>query len=289
MVNSMIRVGDLIYSYPTGSSPALRGVSLDVPEGQFVALVGANGAGKSTLCYALSGFVPHFYKGDISGSVMVAGRDVLNSTLGELAGDVGLVFSNPFNQITGACYTLRDEVAFGLENLGVPREEMIPRIEEAIDLAGLDGLEDRSPYALSGGQQQRLAIASIIVMRPRVLVLDEPTSQLDPVGSREVFELLDHLSRSGGTTVVLVEQKLEWIAVHADRVIALHEGQVVADGEPRSVLSSLETARLGAGNTRYTQAARQYSLQPQGRQQDPRGLGGPMPVTLDQTVEYLSL
>jgi energy-coupling factor transporter ATP-binding protein EcfA2 len=288
MVDTMIRVESLTYSYPTGDSPALRDVSLDVSEGQFVALVGANGAGKSTLCYALTGFVPHFFKGDYSGSVTVAGHDIARSTLGELAGEVGLVFSNPFNQITGACYTVRDEVAFGLENLGVPREEMIVRVEEAITMAGLDGLGDRSPFALSGGQQQRLAIASIIVMRPRVLVLDEPTSQLDPVGSREVFELLDNLSRSGGATVVLVEQKLEWIAVHADRVIVLHEGQVVVDGDPRSVLSSVELARMGAGNTRHTQAARQYITRPRGRRQDPQGLGGPLPVTLEQTVEYLS-
>jgi energy-coupling factor transporter ATP-binding protein EcfA2 len=281
MVNSMIRVGDLIYSYPTGASPALRGVSLDVPEGQFLALVGANGAGRSTLCYALSGFVPHFYKGDFSGSVVVAGHDVPHSTLGELAGEVGLVFSNPFNQITGACYTLRDEVAFGLENLGVPREEMIPRVEEAIDLAGLVGMEDRSPYALSGGQQQRLAIASVIVMRPRVLVLDEPTSQLDPVGSREVFELLDNLARRGGTTVVLVEQKLEWIAVHADRVVALHQGRIVADGKPREVLASPEVERIGVGSTRYTQTARDYG------RREPESVDGPLPVTLEQTVEYL--
>ncbi len=277
----MIHVENLTYTYPTGSGgPALRNISFDVPEGQFVALVGPNGAGKSTLCYALSGFVPHFYNGDISGSVMVAGHDIVKTELGDLAGEIGLIFSNPFNQITGACYTVRDEVAFGLENLGVPRAEMIPRVEEAIDLAGLDGMEDRSPYALSGGQQQRLAIASVIVMRPRVLVVDEPTSQLDPVGSREVFELLDSLSRSGGTTVVLVEQKLEWVAVHADRVIAMHEGQIIADGEPRAVLASAEVERLGVGSTRYTQAARLARR---------RGLvtgDGVLPVTLDQAVEY---
>jgi energy-coupling factor transporter ATP-binding protein EcfA2 len=142
-------------------------------------------------------------------------------------------------------------------------------------------MEERSPYALSGGQQQRLAIASVIVMRPRVLVLDEPTSQLDPVGSREVFELLDNLARAGGTTVVLVEQKLEWIAVHADRVVALHEGQVVADGAPRDVLASAEVERLGIGSTRYTQAARLSTRRGLARRQ------GTMPVTLEQTVEYL--
>ena len=165
--------------------------------------------------------------------------------------------------------------------MGVPREEMILRVEEAIDLAGLDGMEDRSPYALSGGQQQRLAIASVIVMRPRVLVVDEPTSQLDPVGSREVFELLDNLSRAGGTTVVLVEQKLEWIAVHADRVIALNAGQIIADGKPREVL-----ADRGSG----ANGRRQHPLHP-GCAPCPaagwRRRKGLLPVTLEQTVEYL--
>jgi len=277
----MIHVENLTYAYPTGTGPALRGISLDVPEGQFLALVGSNGAGKSTLCYALSGFVPHFYNGDYTGRVVAAGHDVGNTKLGDLAGEVGLVFSNPFNQITGACYTVREEVAFGLENLGVPREEMILRVEDAIEMAGLGGLGDRSPYALSGGQQQRLAIASVMVMNPRVLILDEPTSQLDPVGSREVFELLDSLSRNGGATVVLVEQKLEWIAVHADRVIALHEGQILADGDPRGVLASAEVERMGVGSTRYTQAARRF------RRREPKEVDGILPVTLEQAAEYL--
>jgi energy-coupling factor transporter ATP-binding protein EcfA2 len=278
----MISVENLTYTYPTGTGPALHGVSFEVPEGQFVALIGPNGAGKSTLCYALSGFVPHFYNGDLAGQVEVAGHDVPKTGLGDLAGEVGLVFSNPFNQITGACYTVREEVAFGLENLGIPREEMIPRVEEAIALAGLEGLGDRSPYALSGGQQQRLAIASVIVMRPRVLILDEPTSQLDPVGSREVFELLDNLSRKGGSTVVLVEQKLEWIAVHADRVIALAGGQIVADGKPREVLTLPEVEQAGAGSTRYTQAAR--TAQARGS----ASKGETLPVTLEQAAEFFA-
>jgi energy-coupling factor transport system ATP-binding protein len=277
----MIHVEGLTYTYPATSSPALRGVSFEVPQGQFCTVIGANGAGKSTLCYALTGFVPHFYRGTIEGRVDVAHHDVPETSLADLAGEVGLVFANPFNQITGARFTVREEVAFGLENLGVPREEMPPRIEQVLAVTGLAELADRSPYALSGGQQQRLAIASVLIMRPPVLVLDEPTSQLDPVGTREVFKVLADLARSGDTTVVLSEHKLEWVAVFADRVIVLADGQIVADGPPRTVLASPDLERFGVGSTRYTRVARRAQAE---------GLAAatrPLPVTLEQTVAFL--
>jgi energy-coupling factor transport system ATP-binding protein len=281
---AMVSLQDLTYTYPATDRPALDGITLDIPAGQFCAVVGRNGAGKSTLCYTVAGFVPHFYHGTLAGGLHVAGVDVPAASLAALAGRVGLVFANPFNQITGARFTVREEVAFGLENLGVPREEMPARIDEVLALAGLDGLADRSPYALSGGQQQRLAIASVIVMRPQVLVLDEPTSQLDPVGTREVFETLHKLARAGSataqTTVVLAEHKLEWIAVYADRVIVLERGRIVADGPPADVLADSALAGYGLTPTRYTEAARLAAE---------RGLASadrPLPVTLEQAVGY---
>lgn len=226
-----IVVRDFTYTYPASRRPAVCEINLELAGGQFLGIAGANLAGKSTLCYALSGFIPDFYNGTVAGEVRVAGHDLIHTPLAELAGEIALVFANPFNQITGARFTVREELAFGLENMGCPREEMLPRIDEALRLTGLADLAERSPYALSGGQQQRLAIASVMVMRPKVLVLDEPTSQLDPVGTREVFETLDGLTKSG-MTVVLAEHKLEWMAVHADRVLVLHEGKIVKDGPP---------------------------------------------------------
>jgi energy-coupling factor transporter ATP-binding protein EcfA2 len=276
----MIRLSNLTYSYPATNRPALSGIDLEIPAGQFCAVVGQNGAGKSTLCYTVAGFVPHFYHGNLSGTLHVAGIDVPSVTLADLAGRVGLVFANPFNQITGARFTVREEIAFGLENLGVPREEMPGRIDKVLALTGLNELADRSPYALSGGQQQRLAIASVVVMRPQVLVLDEPTSQLDPVGTREVFETLAELAASAGTTVLLAEHKLEWIAVYADRVIVLQQGRIVADGAPAEVLADPRLAEWGLTPTRYTQAARlavTRSLAPGERA---------LPVTLDQATSY---
>jgi energy-coupling factor transporter ATP-binding protein EcfA2 len=277
----MIRVRNFTYTYPAAARPALVDINLDIPAGQFVGVVGANGAGKSTLCYALSGFIPDFYKGDAQGSLDVAGRDLCETPVAELAGEVGLVFANPFNQITGARFTVREELAFGLENLGCPREEMLARVDEALRLTGLTDLADRSPYALSGGQQQRVAIASVIVMRPKVLVLDEPTSQLDPVGAREVFETLDALTGEGAT-VIMAEHKLEWIAAHADRVIALQEGRVVADGTPREVLGHASAEQFGLTPTRYTLAARLAVA---------RGVtveNGPLPVTLDEARAFFA-
>ena len=276
----MIRLSDVTYYYPRAAVPALTGLTVEIPSGEFCAVIGANGAGKSTLCYALAGFVPHFYRGKLSGKVEAAGIDVASSSLAEIAGHVGLVFANPFNQITGARFTVRDEVAFGLENLGVPPEEMATRIDEVLRFAGLAGLADRSPFALSGGQQQRLAIASVLVMRPRVLVLDEPTSALDPIGSREVIAVLRDLAATDASTVVLAEQKLEWVAVFADRVLVMHEGRIVADGPPGDILASPDLPRYGLEPTRYTQAARAAQA---------AGLapGKPhLPVTLEEAVEF---
>ena len=275
----MIHLSDVTYHYPRATTPALAGLSLDVPAGQFCAVIGANGAGKSTLCYTLAGFVPHFYRGKLTGRVEVAGIDVPAGSLATIAGHVGLVFANPFNQITGARFTVREEIAFGLENMGVPLAEMGPRIDEVMRFAKLTELAERSPFALSGGQQQRLALASVLVMRPPVIVLDEPTSQLDPIGSREVFAVLRDLAATDEATVVLAEQKLEWVAVFADRVIILHEGRIVADGAPGDVLASADLAQYGLQPTRYTQAARAALAAGLRRE-------GELPVTLEEAVEF---
>ncbi len=276
----MIELENIAYAYPQAQAAALRKVSFQVPEGQFLAIVGGNGAGKSTLSYLLSGFIPHHYQGTLRGKIEVAGIDLPQSSLGEIAGQIGLVFSNPFNQISGARFTVEEEVAFGLENLGTPRAEMLLRIEQALALTGLSDLAKRSPYALSGGQQQRLALASMLVMEPRVLILDEPTSQLDPTGKIEVFTVLDRLTAERDMTVVLVEHELEWIGDFADRVIVMHEGRIVNDGDPREVLADEALIDMGVGNTAYTTVARQA------RKNGLVEKDGPLPVTLNQAVEF---
>jgi energy-coupling factor transporter ATP-binding protein EcfA2 len=272
----VISLSHVTYTYPAAEAPALRDVSVEIPAGQFCGVVGPNRAGKSTLAYVLAGFAPHFYRGKLQGRAMVAGQDTAATPLRELVVTTGLVFQNPFNQITGARYNVREEIAFGLENLGVPRAEMRERVEAAMALMGIEALAERSPLALSGGQMQRVALASIVVMRPRVLILDEPTSQLDPIGSREVFAAVRALAAQGGMTVVMIEHKLEWVAEFAERVIALVDGQIAADGAPAQVLTDAALAARGVGQTRYTLAARAAR----------RPGSGWLPVTLDEAVGW---
>jgi energy-coupling factor transporter ATP-binding protein EcfA2 len=277
---AIVNLQNITYKYPLTDSPALQNISLQVEEGEFVAIVGPNGAGKSTLCYTLAGFVPHFFKGELTGSAEVAGIASRNSTLSEWVLNVGLAFQNPFNQISGAKYTVFEELAFGLENIGVPREEMQSRVLDAMKLTGISDLAERSPYSLSGGQQQRVALTSILVMQPRVLVLDEPTSQMDPIGTREVFGVVRAMAERG-MTVILAEHKVEWIAEFADRVVALNEGQVLLEGKPREVLTSDLLLGKGFGISRYTAVARRGSEL--GLWKEDR-----LPVTLDQAVEGFS-
>jgi len=278
---AIVELKNVTYKYPLTDSPALQNVNLQVNEGEFVAVIGPNGAGKSTLCYTIAGFVPHFFKGEITGSVEVAGQESSKSNLHEWVLNVGLAFQNPFNQISGAKYTVFEEIAFGLENIGVPREEMKVRVGEAMKLTGISDLADRSPYSLSGGQQQRVALTSILVMQPKVLVLDEPTSQMDPIGTREVFGVIRTMAERG-MTVVMAEHKVEWIANFADRVVALHEGQILLEGKPKDVLTSDLLIGKGFGISRYTSTAREAKK---------LGLWKPerLPVTLEEAVEGFAL
>jgi len=274
---AIVNLKNVTYRYPLTDSPALQNINLQVIEGEFVSVVGPNGAGKSTLCYTIAGFVPHFFKGEISGTVEVAGVESSKSSLHEWVLNVGLAFQNPFNQISGAKYTVFEELAFGLENIGVPREEMKIRVEEAMKLTGISDLADRSPYSLSGGQQQRVALTSILVMQPKVLVLDEPTSQMDPIGTREIFGVIRTMAEKG-MTVILAEHKVEWIAEFADRVIALHDGKILLEGIPQEVLTSDFLLDKGFGISRYTSTAREAKKQGLWKKDK-------LPVTLDEAVE----
>jgi energy-coupling factor transport system ATP-binding protein len=274
----MIELKNVTYVYPGSSEPAIRELSLEIPEGQFCAVAGVNSAGKSTLAYLIAGFIPHFYHGNLQGEVLISGKKTSRTQLSDLVQQVGLIQQNPFNQISGTKVTVREEIAFGLENLGVPRPEMIERVETVMELVGVRDLADRSPLHLSGGQMQRVAIASILVMQPPVLVLDEPTSQLDPIGSKEVFSTIRSLVSTSRMTVVMIEHKLEWLAAFSDRMIVLSEGSLVADGIPQDVLTEEAVWRKGIGQIRYTQAAR--SLRDEGFWPEERRL----PVSLDSAV-----
>jgi energy-coupling factor transporter ATP-binding protein EcfA2 len=277
---AIIDLEGISYTYPGSTEPVLKDLSLQVEAGQLVAVIGPNEAGKSTLAYLLAGFVPHFFNGSLKGKAEVCGLDVPRAELSEIVTHAGLVFQNPFSQISGAKFSVYEEIAFGLENLGVAREEMAPRLRRAMELTGIEDLADRSPFSLSGGQLQRVALASILVMDPELLILDEPTSQLDPIGSREVFSVVRDLSRQGHT-IVLVEHKLEWVAAFADRVILLDGGKIVLDGAPEEVLTSEALSEHGLRRLRYTEVAgrgREVGLWPVER---------PLPITLEDGAQGL--
>ena len=278
---AIVNIEDLTYTYPLTEHPALKNINFQVEEGEFLAVVGPNGAGKSTLCYTLSGFVPHFFKGELDGKVEVAGVETQESSLQEWVLNVGLAFQNPFNQISGSKFNVYDEIAFGLENIGVPRDEMRKRVDAAMAMTGISELAERSPYSLSGGQQQRVALTSILVMEPQVIVLDEPTSQMDPIGTREVFKIIREMS-DRGLTVILVEHKIEWIAEFADRVIALDEGEILLEGSPREVLTSPELPKRGFGISRYTSVARKA------QEENLWQVDKPLPVTLQEAFDGFS-
>jgi len=241
----LIRIEELTFRYSGGEKPSLASISLEIGNGEFVLIAGPSGGGKSSLCRCLNGLIPHFYGGEIGGTVEVDGLDVLQHSTKELATKVGMVFQDPENQLV--TMDVEREIAFGLENLSYSRALMAKRVEEALDAVGIADLRHRALSSLSGGQKQRVAIASVLALHPTVLVLDEPTSELDPKGAEEVLNVLERLNDELGITVVLVEHRLDRVVQHADRMILLDRGAIVADGNPRSVLSHSGVEEMGIG------------------------------------------
>ncbi len=272
-VSLAVEIRDLRYTYPGSEQPALAVEHLAVRPGEFVCLVGANAAGKSTLCRAVAGLIPHFYNGQLEGSVQVYGQETAGSTISDLAGRVGYVMDDPFDQLTRATYTVYAEIAFGLQNIGMPVDEIHRSVAQVLEELGIAALAQRVPTTLSGGEQQRVAIASIFARRPDILVMDEATSQLDPQGTEAIFQLVRHF-QSLGKTILMVEPKLDKILQHADRLVFLHEGRILADGPVREVLNAGVFEQTGLGLPSYPALAR--GLQSAGL------YAGPLPVHLEE-------
>jgi energy-coupling factor transport system ATP-binding protein len=248
---SGIEIRNLSYQYPTGSDKVLYDLNLTIESGKFYALAGVNGGGKTTLCNVIRGFIPHFFKGERTGEVLIDGKDVQDWDPSDLAQKVGFVFQNPFTQISGVKETVFDEIAFGLENLGVEVDVIRQKVQDIIQLLGIEYIQNKNPNELSGGQKQRVALASIIVMEPDILIFDEPTSQLDPQGTEEIFRVIDIMKKKG-KTIILVEHKIELIAEYADYVIVLQDGHIKKQGSTEEVLAEEETQDYGLGLTQYT-------------------------------------
>jgi energy-coupling factor transporter ATPase len=247
---AVIETKNLTYTYPGGTKPSISDVSIKVEKGDFVLITGPSGCGKTTLCRCFNGLIPHFYQGELKGEITVANIDVTKHPTHEMAKHVGLVFQNPENQLFAL--SIEKDVAFGLENLGVPREEMWKKVEWALNLTGIYDLRERSPHEVSGGQQQRVAIAAVLAMQPEIIVLDEPTSFLDPLSAEKIFEVIHELNKKLEITVVLVEHRLDLTAKYANHIIVMDEGKVCSDGETREVLSTEEARLIGIGIPKAT-------------------------------------
>ena len=275
----LVEIKDLSFTYSIAETPALQNINLTIYEGEYVALLGLNGAGKTTLLLTLNGVIPNMIMGDMYGAVLVGGIDTYDSTVREMARTIGMVFDNPEFQLSQM--TVEEEVALGLENLGIEHEEMLVEIDKALATVGLLGVKGRSPFELSGGQQQRLAIASALAMQPKMLVMDEPTSNVDPIGKEEIFQTARRLNREQGLTVVIAEHEVEVMALHADRIIVLDQGKILLNGTPSEVFAEVDTLkRLGLRPPQVTDMA--HALQSEGIIE-----AGEKPVTIDRAEALL--
>ncbi len=247
----MIEIRDFTFRYREGDAPAVSEINLKIPDGCFLGITGAAGSGKSTLTYALNGVIPHCYPGDFYGSVTIDGLDTVEASLTDISELVGSVCQDIDSQMVSSI--VEDEMLYGLENFAVPKDEIEGRVDEALELMGISELRHRTIDSLSGGQKQKVAIASIIALRPRVLVLDEPTAELDPASSLSVFRLLRDYARDHGTTVIVVEQKIALVADFADQMVIVDDGRIRFDGTPDEVLAhSAELLEIGVNCPRST-------------------------------------
>ena len=258
----LVSIEDVSFSYMYTDEPALKNISLQIEPGLLYGVVGLNASGKSTLCSLIRGLVPHFHKGELTGKVEVLGRDLLEWDPAELSKAIGYVFQNPFTQISGIKETVFEEIALGLENLGIGRDEMIERVTSVVKQLGIESLIEKNPNDLSGRQRQKVAFASIIAMDADFIVIDEPTSQLDPESSDAVFQIIRDL-KERGKSIVLVEHKIDLMAEYADRIIVMKEGEIVLEGPVRDVLTSEMLAAASVPRPEVTELA--YELKKRGK------------------------
>jgi energy-coupling factor transport system ATP-binding protein len=247
---TVIEVKNLSFRYAGESGYVLRDISFCVEQGEFLSIIGPNGAGKSSLCNALVGLIPLYFTGKMEGSITVLGQDTTQTTVAELSKSIGFVFQNPFNQLSYTTNTVEEELAYGLCNRGVPRREMVRRVKEAAQIIRVEGLLSKNPLELSGGQVQRVAIGSALIIAPSIIVLDECTTQLDPLGSEEVFDIAKRLNDKG-VTVIMADHDMERVARCSDRVLVLDKGEVLCHDAPQAVFEHEALAGRGVDSPDY--------------------------------------
>lgn len=241
---SLISLKNVSYRYPLDKKQAIKNVSLDIEKGKVYGLIGANESGKTSICNIIRGLIPGFYRGELTGEVLLKGKPLSSYSAKELSELIGYSFQNPFTQISGVKETVFEEIAYGMENLGIPRDEMNVRIKELIHMFHLEDLADRNPYQLSGGQKQRVALVSVLAPDPEIIIMDEPTSQLDPKSTEEIFEIISAIKKQG-KTIILVEHKVDLIAAYCDHILLMEDGELVMDGKVEEVLNNPEVLKHG--------------------------------------------
>lgn len=232
------------YHYPLEEKEVVCDFTYCFEQGKVYGLIGENESGKTTLCNIIRGFIPELYRGKLEGEILINGRKISSYDSGELASIVGYSFQNPFVQISGVKDNVYEEIAYGMENIGVPREQMIKRVDELVKMFHLEELVDKNPYELSGGQKQRVALASMIALDPEVVIMDEPTSQLDPKSTEDIFEIVNILKKQG-KTIILIEHKIDLVAEYCDSILLMHQGELVMHGDAKDVLTDPKVLEYG--------------------------------------------
>ena len=278
MEQVVLEVKDLKFKYRDAKKRVLNGLNFQVKKGEFLCIIGQNGSGKSTLCNALVGLIPYYFAGKLKGQVLVDGIDTQECTIAELSSKIGLVFQNPFNQLSYTAGSVAEELAYGLGNKGVPREKMVKKVEYVAKLMRIDHIIHKNPLELSGGQVQRVAFGSTFIMEPGILVLDECTTQLDPLGSEEIFDIVKELNKNG-VTVIMVDHDMERVARCADRILVLDSGEQVALDTPQNIFGNPDVMAHHIGAPDYVAITRELKE---------RGLyDGPVKVIEEDTIELV--
>lgn len=279
MPDQPITLRGVSFTYPSAQAPTIKGIDLQIRAGEFVGIVGPTGSGKTTLLQVLTGVIPHYTQGHLEGEVRFYGQPTQELNLARITKDIGLVMQDPDAQLFNLL--VRDELVWGLENRGMPREQQAQRLDETLDFFGIRKLRDRIAYDLSGGEKQRVAMAAVCAIRPRVIVLDNPTSQLDPLGAQIVIEAIRSLARTGDHTIIMVEDKVDELVEFADRIVLIHQGELIAEGTPRAFCSNQEA--LSRAGIKPPQVAELGHLLTQAGV----SLDG-IPITLDEAIPAYS-
>jgi len=273
----LVEFQNVSFKYGDSNEYAIKDINLKVDEGEFIILTGSTGCGKTTLIRCVNGLIPHFHQGVLEGKIIVNGLITTEHTVASLSTIVGIVFQNPENQLV-SLNVLR-ELAFGPENMGMPREEINSRVMEVADKLGLKPLLDKPPVEMSGGEQQRVAIASVLTLKPKILLLDEPTANLDPKSAKTIIELLHSLNREFNLTIIVIEHRLELLIEYATRLIIMNNGRITADGQPSEILYSAEAEKSGVNIPRLIRVFKQ--LKNTGLRLEP------LPATIEDGVKAL--